>query len=557
MNNTLLVRFTFVAVIITLLVNLQSCTEGYFELDKLESDMITWEPDLAIPLVNSSITVEDIIGQADSTNEYQYASDNFITLIYRERIFSQTVNDFFTIPSPLPIADSWSLTAGEVVDFTAIGQVGSTHGNSHDFGIIAPTGDSELSEIHFYEGQLQVSVSGDFDRGGTVQVTFPELRSPNGAPLTQIITVTSNGSSISGSSFVDISGYEMTLDANMATNSVPVNYLFTLVNESGLPSSTSTANQITVTNSFLNSRISYAEGYFGQFSPTIDPNAVSIKVFENPDNEDVLFFQDPKLKLKIKNSFGVPFQGTVNYLNAVDPEEGTVPIEINGVFPGNVINIDAANLGIADSTTYTFDSDNSNIEDVINGNFEDIVYNMSALTNPNGQVGTNFATLNSALEVTAQIELPFWGSANHYKISDTIDSPIEEIEDFRDNIENAVIRVNTLNGLPLDGILKLYFADENYLVTDSILAGGEFLVESGPINGNGAVITPQNTNHDITLDETSIENLFGSRYIIFKADLTSTNNATDVIRIYGDDELAVRIGLRIKLNASPSDLNDL
>jgi len=525
--------------------------------------MVTWEPDLAIPLVKSSITVEDIIGQADSTNEYIYGpdgfgSDNFITLVYKERIFSQTINDLFTIPSPLSIPDSWSLTAGEVAAFTTNNQVGSTYSNTHDFGIVAPTGDAELSKIHFHQGQLQIAVSGDFDRGGTVQVTFPELRSPsNGAPLTQIITVTSNGSSISGSSTVDLSGYQMTLDANMTTNSVPVNYLFTLVNESGLPSTTSTVNQIVVTNSFVNSRISYAEGYFGQFSPAIAPNNVSIKVFENPENEDVLYFQDPKLKLTLKNSFGVPFQGNVNTLDAVDPVEGTVPIVVGNVFPNNQINIDAAAMGSVDSTTYEFNAGNSNIDDVINGNFEDIVYSMSATTNPNGQVGTNFATLNSALEVTAQIELPFWGSADHYKISDTIESPIGEIESFKDNIENAVIRVNTLNGLPLDGILKLYFTDENYVVTDSIFANGEYLVRSGPIDANGTVTSPQNVNHDIVLDKMGIENLFGSEYIIFKADITSTDDANQLIRVYGDNELAVRIGLRIKLNASPSDLNDL
>ena len=77
---------------------LSGCFKDDFDFDRMKEDMITWEPDIAFPVVYSIMTAQDMISSADSTNIYEYDSDNFITLIYRKRIFSQTVNDFFQLP---------------------------------------------------------------------------------------------------------------------------------------------------------------------------------------------------------------------------------------------------------------------------------------------------------------------------------------------------------------------------------------------------------------------------------------------------------------------------
>ena len=78
-----------------ILVGLSGCYKDTFDFDRMKEDVITWEPDIAFPVVYSVLDAEEIISLSDSTNIYQYDPDNFITLIYRRRVFSQTVNDFF------------------------------------------------------------------------------------------------------------------------------------------------------------------------------------------------------------------------------------------------------------------------------------------------------------------------------------------------------------------------------------------------------------------------------------------------------------------------------
>jgi hypothetical protein len=208
-----------------------------------------------------------------------------------------------------------------------------------------------------------------------------------------------------------------------------------------------------------------------------------------------------------------------------------------------------------DSTviTYAFNRTNSNINTVVNGQYNNLHHDLDATVNPNGQA-FNFASRNSTVRVTAEAELPFWGKSNHYIFEDTLENPLGELGDISNNIERGLMRINTLNGFPMDGILKLYLMDSLYNVVDSLLANGEYTIRSGPVNGNGRVISPVNTNNDIPIDTARVSTLFGAKYLIVHADLTSTNNAAENIRIYGDDRLQVRIGLQVKLKASPNDL---
>lgn len=538
-------------VLLTTALSLHSCTQDYFEMDRMQEDFITWEPDLAIPLVKSDVTVEDIIGQADTTNIYEYDEDNFITAIYRRRVFSQTINDLFPVPASLPLIDTKQLTATEVADFIANGQVSSNFSNTHSLAFLG--NDAELEHIRFFVGStLRINVMGDIDHGGTLVVTFPELRL-NGVPLTRTVPLTAQSGSTSGSVTVDVTGYEATLNTN-GSNSVPVQYQLTLLNGGGVPPTT--VNQLSITNEFQDGRLSYADGYFGQFNLAVPPNDVNVDLFEGGENEGTIYFEDPRLRIRINNSFGVPFQGQINSLIA-SGEPGVTPVNFNTVVPGGVFNIPASvSIGDTVSQEYLFDQDNSNIKPIVNDNYDSFVYDMGASGNDAGQT-FNFATLNSVLEVIADVELPFHGRSDHFTVKDTIDSPLTEVENLKDNIQEALLRISTLNGLPADAIIKLYMADSLYNVTDSVLANGEFVARSGPIDSDGRVITPMNTNNDIPLDSTRVETLFGAKYLIYHADITSTDDAVPNIRIYGDDQLDVRIGLRAKLKASPTDLDEL
>jgi hypothetical protein len=193
---------------------------------------------------------------------------------------------------------------------------------------------------------------------------------------------------------------------------------------------------------------------------------------------------------------------------------------------------------------------------VVNDEYHKIFYDLSGDVNPVAGPVYNFAGLNSAIEVIADVELPFWGFSDHFTIIDTIEVPFNEAEDFADNIERGLLRINTLSHFPVDGLLKLYFADTAYNLIDSVLADGSFLISSGVVDSDGKVISAANTNNDIELDSARIHNLFASSFLLLSVDITTTDDADRNIKLYLEDNIEIRIGLRAKLKAQPSDIND-
>ena len=63
--------------------------------------------------------------------------------------------------------------------------------------------------------------------------------------------------------------------------------------------------------------------------------------------------------------------------------------------------------------------------------------------------------------------------------------------------------MNTPNGFPVDGKLKLYLTDSLYNVTD-FLQTENFCWGFGDVDSNGRVLNSVNTNNDIELDSTRI-----------------------------------------------------
>ena len=537
---------------------LSGCFKDNFDFDRMREDMITWEPDIAFPVVYSTLNAEEIISLSDSTNIYQYDADNFITLIYRKRIFSQTVNDFFQLPFSQNEVTDVNLDAVEITQFTTNNVVNTSENTTFTFGVTGP-GSSQLDIITFQQGTMRIAFTSDFQHSGTLQVNIPNM-TLNGNAYSQDFAINYQGAPVSESIDIALAGYQMDLDNGNGANTIPIEYVVTLNQGGGnVPLPT---NKVQVTHTFEQMTLAYADGNFGSFVLDVPPAQVDLDVF-NGENQGAIYFEDPKFRVRVKNTIGAEMRVDINQLFA-SGTPGTVNIDVTSEIPGESFLIQAApSVGDSSVREFFFDQNNSNIKPVVNGQYSDINHDFEALVNPNGPGTGNFAELNSAIEVVADIELPFYGYSDHFTILDTLEVPFNEAEDFADNIERGLLRINTVSHFPVDGLLKLYFADSLYNVLDSVLTDGQFIIRSGevaetlPFDGNTfKVVNPVQTNNDIELDTTRINSLFASEYLILSTDFTTTNDANDNIKLFADDFIEVRIGLRVKLKASPSDIDD-
>ena len=547
------------SLVLGVMLTITGCYKDTFNFDDMREDFITWEPDLAIPLVYSTLTAQDIIAVADSTNIYQIDGDNFITLIYRRRIFSQTINDFFQLPVNESLNTGVTLDAGEIAQFTTNGTVSTTENRTLGFGISGPGG-AQLDVVEFFAGTMNISFTSNFEHSGQLFVSMPELRQ-NGIPFSQSYSIDYQGSPVSININIPLAGYQMDLDNGNGINTIPIDYTLTLNQGSGL--APTPVNEVNIDHSFNNMSLLSATGDFGNFNLDVPPGDVELDLLRDLQDGSI-FFEDPRLRLYVKNSIGADMLVSIPQLFG-SGAPGVLPVDVSQEIPGtppSFVISSAPSLGDSTTIEYYFTQDNSNIKPLVNQIYDRITYDVDAEMNPSGPA-SNFALRSSAIEVTADVELPFYGYSDHYTIVDTIEIPLDEVDNLADNIERGLLRINTVSQFPVDGILKLYFADENYNVLDSVLTDGSFLIRSGvvaettPFDGNTfRVVAPTQTNTDVELDSTRINNLFQSKYLFLSSDLTSSNDAQNNIKVFTDDNIEVRIGLRVKLKADPTVIDE-
>jgi hypothetical protein len=58
---------------------------------------LNYKPNIAIPLVKASFTLKDILKKESNNNNISIASDGFIDLIFRTKLFSQKAEDLIPI----------------------------------------------------------------------------------------------------------------------------------------------------------------------------------------------------------------------------------------------------------------------------------------------------------------------------------------------------------------------------------------------------------------------------------------------------------------------------
>ena len=69
---------------------------GCFKDDLSRLKNPVWNPDVAVPLVNTSLTIKDVLTEFDTANFIKEDSTHMLSLIYTGDIFSADANSLLT-----------------------------------------------------------------------------------------------------------------------------------------------------------------------------------------------------------------------------------------------------------------------------------------------------------------------------------------------------------------------------------------------------------------------------------------------------------------------------
>lgn len=497
----------------------------------------TWNPSLAAPLVNSSLNLENMIAEYDNDGLVQVDANNFISLYYKSKIYTMQVEELVDLPNQV-LPKSIQLDATEQAALITNGSVQADRVDNFQFDT---GGEAEITSMNIKSGSVQVSLSSQYQHSGTLTIILPKVKKV-GTPFKMVIPLNYAGSvplTVEQAGY--LSGYKMEMEALGGGNEIEIQYELELNNSGNtvLP-----ADAINLLISFNDLEFSALFGYLGQHNLEIPADSIDISLFNN-SIAGSFTLEDPRFNLIIHNSFGMPVGAEVVQFDAIS-NSGT--IAFNGPnIPGQLV-VNSPNMGqIGQSVTTEIylDRNNSNIAQVLNSKPHQIIYQMNALGNPNGQSSNNFATDSSKVEVEIEMELPLHGAVSELVIQDTMDFNFEQDIQM---IEEAMFRLDIENGFPIDANVQLYFTDAHHNILDSLVVGNTNIISSGALASNGKVSQPSHKVTDIFMDASRIDNIRQVEKVIIRGEMSTTQNGSTPVKIYSDYFLNVRLGAQTKLN---------
>lgn len=403
-----------------------------------------------------------------------------------------------------------------------------------------PNGE-QINTIILKQGTIAYDIDYGIRENAQIILTLPTV-TKNGIPFTQTININSNhisATNVTGS--FDLSGYTFDLtNGNTSSNYLAANIQASVISSNmAVPIDTSDAVSADITIS--NIAFSYVDGYFGNQSINVPIDTLAFDLFKKSLGMNVSL-ADPQITLKLKNSVGIPVNGDLSALAVIGENGSTVPF--TGIANPLVINSPSV-VGQSATTNIVINKNTTNITSVLTSNPKSIIYGLIGTANPNGNQGLNFLTDSSAISVSMDMDVPLYGSVSGISLKDTVAFPSEAFN----NVKKATLRSIITNEIPVEASVQMYFLDGSYTVIDSMFSAGyEQIVPSSVIDGNGELVSasaPKTT--DMSADETKVEKLKASKYIVIASKLATANNGTTAAKFYAQYKMNVKLGIVAKV----------
>ena len=529
-----------------------SCLKDHFEFDKLSGE-VDFDPNFAAPVAHVEMNLRDIFQDYDTTELLQEDSTGFLYLFYENSVFSAEASDLITIPDQ---------NYTNSITGTEVGAAGgfATHVIKPHYDILSILAGELLDSMIFKYVDLNIQVTSTFQHTGELVITFPGLKRNGGTPYSVPVDInTSSGTFTYNQTFTDLEGYTLDLTGmgGMDTNSLLMEYdliLYDAGSATIVPS-----NQVSIDVSFQNVEYYGLFGYVGQPDIDIDPTKLKLEFYDLAFQGHI-YFENPMVRIKMKNSFGVPmeaeFTRLVSFSNISDD---SVQIELPPEYTPVTINSPSINeFGQYALTNLELNRSNSNLIDVMETTPQYIMFDVDPTMNPNGYEDYNYVTDTSKFEVDMEMELPLYGHAEYFVVQDTIPYDMQKeifgdssYEDDSKYVEWGKFRLVVENGFPTEAGVQLLFTDSNYIPVDSIY-GDDYIefAESGRINAVGKVIDPTIKTSEFMYTRERFNKLKDVKYMLLRGYIRTTDNATVPVKFYSHYEFDIKIGIQVQFNVT-------
>ena len=529
-----------------------SCLDDRYDFNKL-SDEIQINPKLTLPVAFGSLTVKDILNEADDENNVKEYDDKLLYITYSEKLLSYLASEIINVPdqhfttiridSTLNIPDWLSGELGESVNIRRERNVEFVFSNNE-----------RLDSLFLRHTVMHIELTSTFRHTGTLTITSPDIKNNNGTPFSTIIQIGDVSGNFTYTTNINLNDVKVILDndSDPDTSFLPLVFDLHLINSGAGISENESCN---ISISCNNIDFYSIFGYMGNYEILEENGNIEINLFDTEDQEGKLNFYDPKIFLNINNSYGVPVSIELS-------EVATYSEKNDAFFPitfteQNPFDISAPLVpGGSSKTEMTFDRSISNIADAIDKEPSIFFYKAKAITNPDGLTNRiNFVTDTSRIDVDFQIMLPIWIKADGFTLKDTVDFDFDkEMGDVAKFINYLRITLEADNGIPLEIDMQVYFTDSLYTVLDTMFTENKVLLESAPIGTDDKVTGKTSVTRKVEFTDDKLERLKPVKYAIISAKAnTAKLEENRYVKIMSDNFVDFRLKLKADLTINSRD----
>jgi len=514
---------------------LTSCMEELEDIDKAEIG--TLNPDVALPLVNSNFTLSEFLEQGNSLAEVS-EENGVVLLTYADTVISQSASSLFQVEDQV----SPDVVISGTTMSTIPNNSSATFTRSRTFSINASQGD-QLDSIQLSAGDLTTSIEVNAPVSGSVKLTFSSIEK-NGQSIEQTLSWTFDGTNSNQTitDTEDLTNASIILNGSGGTNEISFTAEVTITNE-GTP--VSNTNEVRL---FFGLTDLDFRGVYGDIvnRPIQTPEkSEQIDIFNNI-NEGTFELDDPRMKVTFNNSFGIPVELSIASIRAEAKDGSIIPLSGDILTTQEPVQLSSPTfneIGESKSTSIEVNSQNSNLDEMLNSLPASIIYSFPGEIDPD-DLPNNFILDESEIDIFVDIELPLSGTISGLVLSKRFDFDGNGISE----LNTATLLVNTSNTFPLDGWLQVYFLDDASNTLDSLYDDSRgILMTAGELDTNGFVSNPGLTEDRVDIDQTEIDNIDQATQLVMRVILRTNNAGATPIKIALDNSLQVNIGIESEL----------
>ncbi|HLF35743.1 MAG TPA: hypothetical protein VI583_15980 [Cyclobacteriaceae bacterium] len=520
---------------------LSGCRNEYFTTSRYQD--ITYRPSIAIPVGNAVFSINDLLVKLDSVVQTGEGEDGVVEIIYYDSLspvyLAEKINFMdqeFSSSLNLGISQPLDLASGEKVE-SPVFDDNYTFDTQNNESI-----DSVFLKSSSFRITVTSYISGDIE----LHLKLLSLLDNDQIPVSLVLRSEFDGIlPYTRDTLIDLDGLKFDLtNAGTTANTFSIESYF-IVNSGGI-----TVNpgdlveyQIELNDPIIKS----AYGYLGNYTFTIPESDFDLNFF-NYEIEGDVELEHPSLDFQLYNNAGLSVRIDFNRLDFIS---GNTTLPLAGDIITNGYIIEGQALDKQDEyvkSGFIIGPMNSNIVEVIGQLPTSAIISSSLFSNPQLDPDQkNFITDSSHIIPVISASLPL-----SLRITDLTGRQSFKMNDSDINtsdIENAILKIKIINGLPLGGRLSVSFYNGSGEETVDFFDGYLDILQPAVTDKNGFPVSSYIDSTEIIIEKAQFPEIVNSDIIKSEVILNTTgNNEGKWAKITPDQSLIIEIALLVNLD---------